>query len=164
MEEINLKSIGNLQPHPNIPDEWLISKPISVEFFDGKELKFIFNADLENDKDFLSDANQTIQNFLEKDLEDKLSVSNSVYKNYRKIQDYYDSRFYDIAPLKLNNESEIWNYVYPDEIYIGRSSEDKNMYLQVHCGCEWEVEHGLQLVFKNGLELTRVSGIDCSSI
>lgn len=28
------------------------------------------------------------------------------------------------------------------------------------CGCEWEEEHGLQLVFKEGKKLTRISGYD----
>jgi hypothetical protein len=165
MEYIEAESIGKLKPHPDVPDEWLISEPVAVSFFSGKELQFTLNGDLKNDGNFLSDANQTIKNFLTKTENDRLNASNLVYKYYRAIQDYYDSELFGAEPLKLNNEREIWNYVYPYEIYISRNSEaDDNLYLQVQCDCEWEEEHGLQLVFKNGLELTRVSAIDYNPV
>ncbi len=163
MEEISLDSVGSLQPHPDVPNDWLISKPVSVSFFEDKELKFIFYPDLENDINFFSDANRSVKNFLKKNNRDRLLLSNSIYKNYRETQDYYDTRSFGPSPLNLNDEEEIWNYVYPDEIFVCRDSmEDESIYLLVYCGCEWEIEHGLQLVFKDGLELTRVSGIDCS--
>ena len=165
MKGIELKSIGKLKPHPEIPDEWLISESVPVKFFDEKKLKFILNVDLENDKRFLSDGDQSIKNFLEKESNEKSRISNRIYKYYREIQDYWDSQSFGPSPLKLNDEEEIWNYVYPYEIHVCRNTdEDKNMYLLIHCGCEWEEEHGLQLVFRNGLELTKVSGIDCSPV
>lgn len=32
----------------------------------------------------------------------------------------------------------------------------------ISCECEWENEHGLQLIFKDGKSLTRVSSVDGS--
>lgn len=34
------------------------------------------------------------------------------------------------------------------------------MYVAVDCRCDWEEEHGLQLVFRQGRMLTRVSDQD----
>ncbi|HEY0049753.1 MAG TPA: hypothetical protein VGB68_10730 [Pyrinomonadaceae bacterium] len=165
MENIEIESIGKLKPHPDVPDEWLISEPVPISFFNGKELQFTLNGDLKSDKSFLSDANRTIKNFLAKTGNDKLNLSNQIYKYYRAIQDYHDSELFGAEPLKLNNEREIWNYVHPYEIYICRNAEpDADMYLQIQCDCDWEEEHGLQLVFKNGSELTRVSHIDYNPV
>ncbi len=159
---IEIDSLGTLRPHPELPEEWLISKPIVVPFFDGKELDFTISFDWE-DKKSLFEANQAVENFLRKDASEKLNVSSLVYKNYREIQDYYDSQTRGASPLKTNDENDIWNYVYPGNGFISQGSRvDKCMYILITCGCEWEIEHGLQLVFKNGLELTRVSGIDYS--
>jgi hypothetical protein len=161
MNEIEIKSVGKLKPHPDVPEEWLISKPIPIPFFDQMKLEFTFQGDLETDKNFLFDANQAIDNFLKKVVSDRLSVSSLVYRNYREIQDYYDSQPWGASPLDLNDESDIWRYVYPNEIFISRGfNDDKNIYVLITGGCEWEPEHGLQLVFKNGLELTKVSDID----
>jgi hypothetical protein len=161
MEDIEIESIGKLKQHPDVPDEWLVSELIQIPFFDRKELAFTLDGDLQNDESFLVDVNQAIEIFLRKDADDRLSFSNAVYKNYKEVQDYYSSEPYVVPQLELSNESEIWKYVYPSEIYICRGfDEDKNIYLQLHCGCEWEKEHGLQLVFKDGLELTRISDID----
>jgi hypothetical protein len=165
MSNIEIELVGKLKSHPDVPDEWFISKPISVPFFDGSELRFVFDCDLENDESYLFDTNRTVINFLSKNAGDRLKASDSVYKYYREVQDYYASEPYVVAPLEMNDETDIWKYVRPYEIYICRGfEEDRNIYLQVHCGCEWEEEHGLQLVFKNGLELTKTSGIDCEPI
>ncbi len=67
----------------------------------------------------------------------------------------------DIEPLQIENEVDIWNYVHPQEIYIDqRGRRDDDVYIQVACNCDWEQEHGLQLVFKKGQKITRVSDQD----
>jgi len=161
MENYKLDSIGILKPHPDVPEEWLISDSIVIPYFDENKLKFTLQIDLETDENFLVDADKTIKNFLSKNISDKLKDSLLVFSNYREIQDYYDAQSWGAPPLQINNENEIWQFVNPGNIFICRGSNiDDNMYILVTCECEWEPEHGLQLVFKNGLELTKVSGID----
>lgn len=157
MEEFNLKSIGKLKPHPDIPEEWLISEPISIPFFDGEKINFIFDG-YQDDEAFFSDVDEAIFNFLAKNKNDRLEVSPLIFENYTEFVD-------DVGEDKdiptIENEKDIWQFVYPQEIYVSRyHTGDKNIYLQIHCGCEWEIEHGLQLIFKKGKKLTRVSEID----
>ena len=60
---------------------------------------------------------------------------------------------------EIKNKNEIWKYVYPQEIHITRRHRrDEDIYLSVIC--EWEQEHGLQLVFRQGKQLTRISPQD----
>jgi hypothetical protein len=51
--------------------------------------------------------------------------------------------------------------VHPSEIYVTRRPKnDQDIYIQIACECDWEEEHGLQLVFRQGKKLTRVSSQD----
>ena len=34
------------------------------------------------------------------------------------------------------------------------------MYISLECECEWEIEHGLQIVFKDGLRINKVGSFD----
>lgn len=53
------------------------------------------------------------------------------------------------------------NFVQPNQIYISRRHRrDKDVYIQVSCSCDWEQEHGLQLVFRQGKKITRISDED----
>ncbi|HQU82707.1 MAG TPA: hypothetical protein PKY59_06270 [Pyrinomonadaceae bacterium] len=161
MNEVEIESIGKLKPHPDVPEEWLISKPILIPYFDEIKLEFTLQCDLETDKSFLVNADKAISNFLSKNVSDRLSDSLNVFNNYREIQDYYDTQTWGAPPLQINHENEIWQYVNPGSVFICRGSNiDDNIYILITCECDWEPEHGLQLVFKNGLELTKVSGID----
>ena len=56
MKKPTLNSIGELQPHPDLPDEWLISGAIPIPFFDGKELKFTLDGYSDDDEAFLIEA------------------------------------------------------------------------------------------------------------
>ena len=41
-----------------------------------------------------------------------------------------------------------------------RSRRYEDIYINVTCECEWEKEHGLQIVFRQGKQLTRISEQD----
>ena len=61
----------------------------------------------------------------------------------------------------IKDENEIWNFIYPQTIFVTRRHRhDENIYINVTCECEWEQEHGLQLVFRQGKILTRISAQD----
>ena len=54
----------------------------------------------------------------------------------------------------------IWEHVQfrPDGLFL--TEEDGRWYVVWENECEWEPEHGLQLVFRNGAEITRISDYD----
>ena len=110
---------------------------------------------------FISEADTAIRNFLNLATSDRDDYSELIYKNCTDALDTLgdDDANPDLA--NLNDPNEIWRFVNPSGIYISRRHRrETDIYLAVSCGCEWEEEHGLQLVFKQGKKLTRVSGHD----
>ncbi len=56
---------------------------------------------------------------------------------------------------------EVWEYVHPSEIFVRRRSRrEKGVYVQITAECDWEPEHGLQIIYRRGKELSRVSDQD----
>ena len=64
--------------------------------------------------------------------------------------------------VAITDPAEIWNYVYNPILHVLKDPRygSPPFYMFVLCDCAWEEEHGLQLVYRNGDELLRVSGQD----
>ena len=155
MKSITVKNLGEMIGDEKNPDLWL-SKPVGVNLFDGLELVFCFlnrtGKSDENKEGFEIAA----YNFLSLDSSVKDSVSKLVYENYKKMLDNSD-----IVPLDIVKEADAWKYVHPRNVIVSRrNNNDKDVYVQVICFCDWETEHDLQLVFREGRKLTRVSAAD----
>ena len=128
------------------------SNPYPIPYFDNKELKVVF-IDAKHEP-YLLEADNILQNFLSLDIQDRIDDSHLVFHYYSETLKYGYTKH-----LQVNDIADIWNFVYPTEIIV-HWNENADFYLCVSCGCEWEEEHGLQLVFKDGKQLTRASGHD----
>lgn len=142
-----ISSIGELTQSPDV-DKWLVSKPIAIPFFSGKYLQFTIEDEI-SESQFPQDIEDSIANFLSLTDDDRLSISDKVYKNYIDMIEAVD-----IEPLPVSSPADIWKFVTPTDIFVCR---DSDVYIQVLCECEWEEEHGLQLIFHLGNKLVRVS-------
>ncbi|MBL7782234.1 MAG: hypothetical protein JNM22_13510 [Saprospiraceae bacterium] len=161
MKEINSNIIGKLIQNEGF-DDWWESSQIEIAFFDHQKMKITFmNFNPEDDKEFINEADEALKLFLSKSNADRLAISNLVYNN---CMDFLNAIGYDEndKPLwEIKDQHEIWNFVQPSEIFISRRPyQDKNIYVDISCECDWEQEHGLQLVYRKGKHLTRVSQID----
>lgn len=155
------KIIGDLKQEDRFLD-WWISEDITIPFFDDKKFAITFtDFDPELDKTFIEEADHALINFLKLNKEDRILISELAYKN---CMDFLDMVEYDEAdePLRqIKNKNEIWHFIHPTEIYVSRRPyKDQDIYIQIACDCDWEQEHGLQLVFKKGKKLTRISDQD----
>ncbi|MFD2288583.1 hypothetical protein GJU39_10860 [Pedobacter petrophilus] len=143
-------------------DDWWVSEPQKIGFLDNVEMKFtITDYHPVEDESFMEEADETIRNFLAKTFKNREAASAYVYQN---CMDFLDAIGYDEADQHLwdiKDPKQIWNYATPREIYITREPyEDKGVYLRLIFYCEWEQEHGLQLVFNQKGKLVRVSEDD----
>jgi len=150
----SIERIGELIQDSNVP-EWWASRPIPIPFFSGKPLRFIITDDPVESAD-QPDVENAVANFLALSQTDRLAASEPVYMNYR---DFIEA--VDVEELPVAEPTQIWAFVTPTEIYVSRRHRrDCDVYIQVACACAWEEEHGLQLIFRRGEKLIRVSGQD----
>jgi hypothetical protein len=159
--QINSKIIAQLTQDNDLSDWWK-SEPFEIPFFDNQKLPIIFTGFMpENDNTFIEEADQALTHFLKLNVEDRNAISELAYKN---CTDFLDAVDFDEAdePLRqIADRNHIWNFIYPTEIYVCRRPyKDQEMYVQIACECDWEREHGLQFVFRQGKKLTRISDQD----
>lgn len=160
-KEIISKTIGSLKQDESFSDWWK-STEIEIPFMDNEKLTITFmDFEPEHDTAFIEESDQALENFLKLTVDDRNLISELAYKN---CMDFLEAVGYDEddEPLwKIKNPQEIWNFVQPAEIYVSRRSRrDEDIYVQIVCECDWEQEHGLQFVFRQGKQLTRISSQD----
>ena len=69
----------------------------------------------------------------------------------------------DEAPeLVIQRPEDVWQHVDLGSAFV--VSRDfgpgRDVFVSLECNCAWEAEHGLQLVFKNGREISKVGPFD----
>lgn len=160
-KQITSQHLGQLTQDENFPDWWM-SQPVQIPFFGNSRLPVIFmDFTPEQDGSFIQEADQALTNFFNLSSVDRLALSGLACKN---CMNFLDAVGFDEAdaPLRaIKSEHEIWQFILPTEVYITRRPyREQDIYVQVACECDWEQEHGLQLVFRQGRKLTRISDQD----
>jgi hypothetical protein len=161
LKTIKSNSVGILKQANNF-DDWWESTPMEISFFEGKKMTVTYMDFVpDSDPTFIEEADQAIKTFLSKNEKDRFGISTLAYKN---CMDFLNMVEYDEAdqPLwDIKDEHDIWKFIYPHDIYVTRGhGEDDGIYINVACECEWEQEHGFQMVFKRGDLLVKLSAQD----
>jgi hypothetical protein len=67
-------------------------------------------------------------------------------------------------PVNLEKPGDVWSYVqFGKEFNVTRRTQgdsDDGIYFSMECNCDWEPEHGLQLVIRNGTSIAKVGSFD----
>ncbi|MFB2681633.1 DUF6985 domain-containing protein [Shewanella mangrovisoli] len=139
-------------------DDWLRSKPIAVNVLGGDQFEFIFE-EYEQDE-AKEEFHEAIKNFL--------SIDESVLKKAQDhIYKYYKDIFEQLVPeddwyVEIASPDEIWKHIKfgSTPMVSRRPYGDELVYISLECSCDWEREHGLQIVFKQGLHVNKVGPFD----
>ena len=161
MKNINSKIIGKLTQDEQLDTFW-VSQAQAIPFFEGIKLPvtYISNAS-ETIEVFIEDADKAIQNFLQFVTNDRLNITEYAYENCKEFVEAVNEDWLNKLLEQLVDKKSIWNHIEPTQIYVERRYyHDKDVYVSIACECEWEQEHGLQFVFRQGKKLTRVSTQD----
>ena len=158
---VTSKVIGRLFQNDQFED-WWESEPREIPFFDNKKIEITF-MDLvpADDNTFIEEADRALESFFSKSNTDRNELSDLIYKHSIDFVEAVGWEDEDEYLRDLKDKNEIWNYVYPQQILVSRRNRrDKDIYITIACECEWEEEHGLQLIFRQGRKLTRISDQD----
>jgi hypothetical protein len=152
---------GQLTQDKDLP-VWWKSQPLEIPFFDNSRLAIIFSGFEPTEYlDFFKEADGALANFLQLTPADRLSLSDLAYKNCIDFLDAVDVDEADEPLRAIKDKTDIWKFIYPTVLYVTRRPyKEQDMYVQIACECVWEQEHGLQLVFRQGKKLTRISDQD----
>ena len=161
METIESEIIGELKQNDQFKD-WWESELIEIPFFNNQKIKITFMDFIpESDTEFIKEADNALKSFLEKSESDKFLISNLAHENCMEFLNAVEFDEADQPLWDIKDKNQIWKYIYPQDIYVTRSHDKYEIiYLNLACECEWEQEHGLQLLFRQGEKLTRISEQD----
>jgi hypothetical protein len=183
IQPMQSKTVGELTKTQdwNSDNDWVSAKEISIPFFDNKAYIVRFEEVL-SAENYFEKAEEAIQEFFNFKPEIKIQAAQKAFENwldfnescgfldnlamFEEVEDPSEWMMNDIKKLRylssLTSPDKVWEYINPLEIVVtkDRFGLDKEIYIQVLCNCDWEEEHGLQFIFKEGKELIRVSGQD----
>ncbi len=163
----------------DVHDYW-IGAAHPVPFFD-RPVRVVFKVP-RNDESFLADADAALQAFLQKNSTDREALSEPVFEMcsqfieltgledtvelFRSLEEpeaWHLRVLQREAPLlEIRSPKEIWNFVDPQEILLRRFDDGRGacVYVQLLCACAWDDEHGIQILFRNGTDVARISEQD----
>jgi hypothetical protein len=144
-------NLGNLKQVADMPDWWM-SDPVAVPFCSDRRLPFTMM--LGNSKNLAAaDVMAAVRAFLALTDQDRLATSQRVFRHYRSFVNHVPE-----AELSITEPEQIWVHIRPTDVFVSRHTDgDGRVYVRVCCDCDWDEEHGLQLVFRDGNMLTLVS-------
>jgi hypothetical protein len=138
--------------------DWHYSEPIPVPVLGNKLCRFVLEGypEDQNKEEF----HAAISSFLSVDDSTLKAAASPVFQYYKDCNAHWkpgDEQF-----LSITSQDGVWAHVrLGDEPMVSRRAHgDKGVYISLECGCDWEEEHGLQIVFKNGSKVSKVGPYD----
>jgi hypothetical protein len=154
MKAMDVPGIGRFEPGEY---ETLVSEPLAVAAFGGKRCRF----ELEG---YAEDANperllQAVRSVLAATERLLLDATPHVHQY---CLDMLALLGPEAPELDLERPEDVWKHVsLGDTFVVTRDHDDvQDAFVSLECNCAWEVEHGLQLVFKNGSAISKVGPFD----
>lgn len=154
METLHLQAVGTLTQNKQF-DDWWESTEIEIPYFDSMKLKVTL---MNVRKDQIGDEyNSAINNFLALNSSNRLNASKYVYMNYTVTLKAVGEDQFD---FKIDTDQHVWNHIKPIDIMVKKRKKDGLVYVIVEADCDWDDEHGIQIIYKDGNKLSRVSEQD----
>lgn len=105
------------------------------------------------------DFHRAISDFLTLDASALASATAPVFEYYRDVMAEFDPA--DEWYVAIAGPDEVWRHIeIGDEVMVRRDGRGGRVYVTVECECDWEPEHGLQIVFRDGRAVSRVGPYD----
>jgi len=127
---------------------------IAVPWFDGAEIEL-------EEPQTTRDA-AALATFLTLTAQDRLHASRHVYAYYRDFHAAVGGEDWLDAEMGIPaTPQDIWTHVHPQLLFVeSRTDMPGHSYVVIEANCDWEEEHGLMLVWKDGAQLTKAGGYD----
>ena len=138
--------------------EGLASAPIPVPVLGGAP--FVFHVEGYEDDPAPEDFHEAIKAFLALTSSDLDEAAVGVFQYYRHMGEVFGDGLDDFP--RIAGPDDVWDHVTfkGHDIAVSRDGEGEPVYVSLEAKCAWEVEHGLQVVFRRGARVTKVGPYD----
>jgi hypothetical protein len=135
---------------------WYYSKPLPVPMFGGKACQLVLEGYVEDERK--EDFHAAISNFLGGSPEVLREVDEPLFCYYKDFEEWWLAE----GRSPIRTVDELWQHVRfgSEPMVTRRPYGDKDVFISVECECDWEEEHGLRLVLKNGCKVNKLGGYD----
>lgn len=135
---------------------WYASEPIVVAMLGGKECRIVlrgYNEDVRKD-----DFHVAIANFLSGSPAILREADEPLFRYYKDFEKWW----LQAGERPIKSADDLWKHVRlgTSPHVMRRPDGDNGVYVAIECGCDWEQEHGLQIVLKNGAKVNKLGGYD----
>jgi hypothetical protein len=158
---IELPLIGKLRQVSGF-DEWWTRESVQIPYFNEPLPVTVMDFHPQDPKQRLrfSKVSEALSAFLNLGEVDRMRASELVYENCKEFIDAVGVDAWNQQMADLHDPKMIWQFVHPREVLISYSEERDAVFVVLSCECDWEDEHGLQLLYRDGKILVRVSQQD----
>lgn len=155
---MQIPGLGYVQPDSRFSD-WLRSGPVPLPLLGGAEAIIVLSR-YEKDGQ-RSDFEVAVANLLTCPPEVLKQAEPYIFKYYEEMNSVFWEPD-DPEYLHIESPDRVWDHVQigANPMVSRRAYGDKAVYVSFECGCDWEPEHGLQIVLRNGNTLVKVGPYD----
>lgn len=139
-------------------EDWYVSVPTPASVLGGEMCRIVVEKD-DNDPQ-PNDFNVAIANFLSIGPQVLKDAEPYIFRYYQVCNSYWKPQ--DPEFVAIVSPADIWSHIRLGDqpMVTRRDYGDRGVYVSLSCGCDWEPEHGLQIVFKNGLKINKIGSFD----
>lgn len=147
---MNIPGLGTITKDDGF--DWYQSEPIAVPVLGGAPSRII--VDNYDDDRCKEDFHAAIRNFLSIGPSVLKEAEPHLFRYYQRCCNFCEND--EIVPI--SSAEDVWKHIqFSDSPAVRRRAYgDKGIYVSLSCDCDWEQEHGLQIVFRNGLKVNKV--------
>ena len=135
----------------------LVSAPVHVPVLGGT---LRFHVEGYQDDPAPHEFHAAVKTFLALDGTALEAASAGVFDYYRHMGEIFGDGLDDFP--RIAGPDQVWDHVAltGHEVTVSRGGEGEPVFVSVEAECAWEVEHGLQVVFREGARITKVGPYD----
>jgi hypothetical protein len=140
---MEVPGIGKVEPHEEFG--WLCSQPLPIGALGGHRCRIFLQGYKEDARK--EDFHGAIANLRSSERDLLGEAARHVFRYYEDLSRDWDRGGPDYVEA---SPQTIWEHVQlGSELHVSRRRHgDQAVYISFECNCDWEPEHGLQLVFK----------------
>ena len=137
---------------------WYRSQPIALSLLNGQECE-VFVAGYDEDVR-PEDFHKAITNLLANGFEALRKVESHVFRYCQDMNSYWSPD--DEEFVAVSSPDCVWEHIQfrRQPMVSRRAYGDKGVYVSLECNCDWEPEHGLQIVLEDGRDVVKVGPYD----